>query len=155
VAAVALVTVSGIGVKTALDRNAAFARLDALLRRMWGSLPAGPAIVFFDDDMVSRLRGYQILEGSRRDVEVLHPRHLTQPRPRRLFTQAPGFDPAAGVTNADLAAAHASDAGSQALTDRLIERVNEKAPEPVILFLPRIPSIRLLEKPGTDATHRP
>jgi hypothetical protein len=153
-ATLALVVPAIAGVRTAVARNEALARFDGLLRRMWAALPPGPSFVVWDDDMASRLRAFQLLERSRPDVEVVQPRHLTHPAPRRRFVARHGFDPAAGVAPGELAAAGVDESRSATLVDAIAGRINVSSPTPVILFLPAVPSMRQLEKPDSAGVAR-
>ena len=152
--AAALLVPAVAGVRTAQSRNAALVAFDGLLRRMWTALPPGPAFVVWDDDMASRLRAFQVLEGSRAaDVEVVQPRHLTHPRPRAAFVRRHGFDPVAGI---DARAAQGDAARSAALVEAIAGRLNAAGDRPVVLFRPDVPSMRLLAPAGgPDSTAAP
>lgn len=147
VAALGLIVPAVGGVRTARARNEALARFDTLLRQMWAALPPGPAFVVWDDDMASRLRAFQVLERSRPEVEVVQPRHLTHPVPRRHFAARHGFDPAAGIAPGELDAVGRDESRSASLVDAIAGRINASSPTPVVLFLPAVPSMRQLEKP--------
>lgn len=146
-AALALAVPAAAGGRTALARNEAFARFDDRLRRMWAALPPGRAFVVWDDDMAWRLVALQVLEGRRRDVEVVQPRHLTHGVPRARFRARHGFDPVAGLAPGQLASAQGDDARSAALVDAIVMRIHEARRAPVVLFRPDVPSLRLLTGP--------
>lgn len=148
VAALALVAPAIGGWQLAQARVRAYTGLEALLRQMWAGLPPGPALVVWDDDMAARLRAFQLLDRVRPDVEVVQPRRLANPEPRRRFRAAHGFDPAAGVSFAQVAVAARDEAASPALVDSIVATINRESPLPVIVFLPQGPSLRLLRKPG-------
>jgi hypothetical protein len=146
-AAIALVFAEIHGLRVALNRRVTFERFDTLVRRMWGSLPPGPAIVVWDDDMAVRLVALQRLEGSRPDTEVIQPRHLSHPVPRARFVRVHGFDPVADLPARDTRAAQGDAKASAALVEAIVDRINRRTDVPVVLFLPEIPSLRQLEKP--------
>lgn len=79
---------------------------DRIVRAAWRSVPFDRGLVFWNNDLYARLRAYQILEGDRPGLLVLHPGVLTWAGPRRRFQEVQGFDPWNGVTptsDADLA----------------------------------------------------
>ena len=117
--------------------------LDTLLRRMWASLPDEPGFVVWDDDMAQMLRGYQLLEGDKPNLIVIAPRRLTYPHEYARFKAAYGFDPLAG-----LPAQRPGDAAAEAAMLAGIEANLNRSSLPVYEFLPRIPSLRRLNKPA-------
>ena len=145
-AALALLVPATGDVRLALERRAAYERLDDLLRRMWAALPAGPSFVVWDDDMAVRLVALQALEGSRPDVEVVAPRHLTYPAARARFRARHGFDPLAGIAPTALAGAQGDPARSAALVEAIAQRIDDAGDRPVVMFLPAVPSMRLLPR---------
>jgi hypothetical protein len=63
----------------------------------WRALPDEDAIVLWRHDMVTVLRGYQLLDGERPRLYVQDPNTLTWTGPRRAFVERFGFDPVAGL----------------------------------------------------------
>jgi hypothetical protein len=136
------------GTAIATERRDTLERFDARVRDMWSRIPAGPAFVVWDDDMAARLLIFQRLDGERPELTVVQPRWLSYPAERRRFVAAHGFDPV-----------DAGDAGSStdadAAVERVIERLRREAGQPVLLFLPQVPSLRLLPRPGPADADRP
>lgn len=142
------------GLATARQRGDSLATFDDLLRRMWNSLPPGPGFVVWDDDMASRLRGFQQLEGSRADLIVVQPRHLSHAAPRAAFRAAHGFDPLAQLppeAAAPLPGA-AGDAAARRGVESITATINTSSPLPVYVLHPEIPSLRRLTKPSADSS---
>jgi len=97
------------------------------------------AFVLWNDDMVHRLRAWQVLDGQKPGLVVINPAMLTHAWPREQFRRAHGFDPVAGPT------AGGSDSERAA-------RINEQSPLPVIEFEMKGPSVRMLRKAVADST---
>lgn len=144
---VLLVPAAG-GWQLAQARNRAYAGLETLIGQMWQGLPPGPAFVVWDDDMAVRLRSRQLVNHERPDVEIVQPRRLMNDQPRRRFVAAHGFDPTAGISITQIEAVARDEAGAQAIIDSIVAHLNAGSAQPVILFLPQVPSLRLLKKPG-------
>src|SRR6185436_6295155 len=85
--------------RVGIDRKRAYASADALIRDMWKSIPAGPGIVFWEDDMYLRLRAIQLLEHDHPELDVWHGAALDAPIARKKFAAAHGFDPLDGLTD--------------------------------------------------------
>lgn len=132
------------GVTVAQARLRAITGLDALLRRMWASLPEEPGFVVWDDDMAQMLRGYQLLEGAKPRLTVIAPRRLTYPHEYARFKAEHGLDPLAGLSGV----ARPGDAVAEEAMLAGIEANLNRSPLPVYEFLPRIPSLRRLNKPA-------
>jgi hypothetical protein len=155
-AALALVLLGAAGVGVIAGRNQALVQLDALLRGMWNAVPDQPSFLVWDDDMIWRLRASQLLEGSKPRVELVQPSWLTQPWPRKVFTRAHGFDPLADLPAGALAdAGLASHPGEDPRTLVIAEAINRHTRLPVLVFMPRVPSVRLLDKPGATRPGAP
>jgi hypothetical protein len=93
--------------------------------------------------MAPVLRGYQLLEGEKPSLTVIAPRHLTYAHEHARFTAAHRFDPLAG-----LPAQRPGDAAAEAAMLAGIEANLNRSSLPVYEFLPRIPSLRRLNKPA-------
>lgn len=99
IAALAALVVTGVsasGVRVVAERRRA-SNADMTARIAWASLPPGPAIVLWKDDHWARLRCYQLLEGSRTDLEVVNPNGLTYGPNRARFAARWGVDPVAAA----------------------------------------------------------
>ena len=110
------------------------------LRRMW-NLPAGPGFVVWDDDMASRLQGFQQLEGSRADLIVVQPRHLARarrggvPRAAYRFDPLAQLPPQAAVATAGRGGRRAAEARRQ---EAITAAINASSPLPVCVLHPEI-----------------
>lgn len=142
---VALLVWAWHGTLVATERRAVLEQFDARVRDMWSRIPAGPAYVVWDDDMAARLRILQLLDGERPELTVVQPRLLSYAAERRRFIAAHGFDPLAGV---------GAGAGADAAAEQVIEQLARQADRPVLLFLPQVPSLRLLARPGSSGAPR-
>ncbi|MBI5168106.1 MAG: DUF2723 domain-containing protein [Candidatus Eisenbacteria bacterium] len=147
----ALLLAAAPQLKAASDRNDAFASLDGLIRRMWDAIPPGEAFVVWDDDMASRLRGFQQLEDSRADLIVVQPRMLSHRAPLRRFETRHHFDPMAPI-GGDSPPADRGPLSSGQLVDAIIARINVASPLPVYTFDPSLQSLRRLTKPASDSS---
>jgi hypothetical protein len=109
---------------------------EALVHRLWASIPPGPAIVFWSDDMYPRLQLY-LLEGERPGTTVWNSTLIYSPGTRAAFARRYGFDPAEGIR---FAPREVGAANREALRDegaRAVEaRVNARTALPVIHFDP-------------------
>jgi len=137
-----------------LERKRQFIGFNHMLHDMWTSIPFDSGFVFWRDDMYVRLHEYQLFDGEKAGLEIIHPSNLTQDVGRRRFAARHGFDPLAGLV-INLPAFDAP--GRQAAVDRLFDdiehNVNRQTPLPVIHFDPAIPTVRLLKKPSSaDST---
>jgi hypothetical protein len=109
--------------------------VDQRVRALWASLPRGPCLVFWEHDLATKLRAYQLLEGSRPDVYVQNPDALTWSLSRREFERRFGFDPLAGL--APLTAAKVA---------AIPANVNRQTRLPVVLFDLEGRTLHVLEK---------
>jgi hypothetical protein len=142
--------------RTGQGRKGLWIEFDQLVRRMWATVPADSAIVFWTDDMHTKLLEYQLLRGEKPGVTVVHGLTLDAAPVREAFIRRHGFDPLAGVevpSGAGTGPA-AEDARVRELIQRIERRVNEQTPLPVIHFdpNPQRPKVRLLLKPGADSS---
>ncbi len=105
--------------------------------------------------MISRLQLLQQLEGEHPELTLVRPAHLSYPGPRRAFFERWGFDPLEGL-DALLANPVQGDTARVArLVDGIAENINRRQSLPVYLFMPQVPSVRLLRKPEAAATPAP
>lgn len=151
VAAAALLIVIAAGRTwpgVAAARAATFTSFDRLVRDMWASIPGGRAFVLYEDDQWYRLLALQQLEGSRNDLVVVDPVHFRHAAVRRAFASRNGFDPLAGFTPAPGVVA-GSDEEMEPLRAAIVDGL-ARSGEPVYVFLPELPSVRLL-RPGRGA----
>jgi hypothetical protein len=126
---------------------------DQAVHSMWTSIPVDSGLVFWPNDMYSRLHEYQWLRGEQRGLTVIHPINLVRDRPRQLFRQAFGFDPIEGVV-VTLGPDGRPSAGGElgeVYFSEVYQRINRMTNLPVILFNPAIGSVRMLRKPGAPA----
>jgi hypothetical protein len=87
-------------------RHQRLVRVEALVRAAWEQVPFRHGVIFWSNDMYTRLRAYQLLDGEKTDLYVENPGVLTWPAGRAAFRRRFGFDPLAGVAlraDADLA----------------------------------------------------
>ncbi len=137
--------------KVASDRNDTFANLDALIRRMWDAIPPGEAFVIWDDDMASRLRGLQQLEGSRADLIVVQPRMLSHRAVQQRFVSQFQFNPMTRINN-DVPQSHWSRFSGSYEVNFIVAAINARSPLPVYTFNPGLQSLRRLNKPSADSS---
>lgn len=152
-AAVLVITAAIPGVRFMLHRDAVSERADRLLRDMWHAVPARPGFLVWEDDMISRLQILQRLEGEHPELTLVRPAHLSYPGPRRAFVERWGFDPLAGLDSLLVSPVQGDTARVARLVDGIAENINRQQALPVYLFMPQVPSVRLLRKP--DATPAP
>ena len=112
---------------------------------MWQHLPTGAGFVVFDDDQVWRLRQFQWLEGSRPDLVVVHPAFTSYAAERERFERAHGLDPLAGLDLSLSTEPSEGGLGPSPRTQAFSEQLALASSLPVYLFLPQVPSIRLLD----------
>lgn len=158
-------TVLGLGtvalwvpwLRTARERAATYVKLDQALHAMWAVIPSGSTIVFWSEDMCQRLVEYQRFSHERPDVEVVNAASLIYPGRRQAFIARHGFDPIEGLEKALPAESGPGgrDARWAAATGFIEHRVNALSPLPVIHFDPSVPTVDLLDKPGTDSLAAP
>ncbi|MEO5988237.1 MAG: DUF2723 domain-containing protein [Candidatus Eisenbacteria bacterium] len=143
--AVWLIIVSVGWTRIGQQRASTYERFDDLVHRMWLSVPFEDGFVIWGDDMVHRLREYQLLRGEKPRVVALNPAQVTYPGPRAVFIKRFGFDPLAELPSLPPPV----DAPStRALFEAIATRINTASPLPVVVFDPAGPSVRLLQKPG-------
>jgi hypothetical protein len=139
------------GTGAALAERQRLVQAEALLREMWRAIPYEHGFVIWDDDMSSRLFMYQQLDHERPGLRVLSPLILLDDTARDLFARRHGFDPVAGVEAPP--GDDPRDAESERrLVLRIAQRINACTPEPVVLFLPQVPDLRVLPKSGVIPT---
>jgi hypothetical protein len=78
-------------------RHERLATIERLVHAAWAQIPFERGILFWQNDMYSRLRAYQLLGGEKTSLYVENPSLLTWPGPRAAFTRRFGFDPLEGV----------------------------------------------------------
>jgi len=122
---------------------------EEMIRSMWSAVPPGPSILFWHDDRFSMLLEYQILGGEKPAVFVTNPEVVVGDLPREQFHARFGFDPLEGLTVPAIQPG-SPDATRIRMTffGRVIRNINDRSPLPVILFLPSVPMVRQLDKPG-------
>ena len=134
-------------VRVDLERKRQFVGFNGMLHDMWTSIPFDTAFVFWRDDMYVRLHEYQVFNGEKPGLAIIHPSSLTQVVGRKRFIARYGIDPLAGL---DLSLPAVGQAGRQEAVDRLFDaiehNVNQRTALPVIHFDPAIPTVRLLRK---------
>jgi hypothetical protein len=139
--------------RTGQQRTGLYVSFDSLVRRMWDAIPADSAIVFWSNDMIAKLREYQLLEGDKPGITALHGITIYSPSIREEFYRRHGFDPVAGILIAPHSRATAAgrDSIEREAIDSAEVHVNAMTRLPVIHFDPdpAHPSMRLLIKPGT------
>ena len=126
---------------------------DQAVHSMWASIPVDSGIVFWPNDMYSRLHEYQWLRGEKRGLTVIHPINLVRERPRQVFRERFGFDPIEGVVvtlGPDGKPLAGGELGEVYFAE-VYERINRMTRLPVILFNPADGSVRMLRKPGGPA----
>ena len=113
---------------------------------MWSSVTIDQAFLLWNDDMVHRLRAWQVLDGEKPGLIVINPAMLSHAWPRQRFIDEHGFDPLGGMA-APGATAGAQRAMGADLSERVAERINEHSALPVIVFDAAGMSVRMLRKP--------
>ena len=137
------------------ERETAYLAFERRIHAMWVAVPFDSGFVFWSSDMVHRLHKYQWLDGEKPRIEAINPLTLTFDAPRAAFIHRHGFDPAdRGRLDARLSAAHPSsiDAFSQVVSEEVVTEVNAGTRLPVVRFMPEVPQMTLLDKPGADST---
>jgi hypothetical protein len=156
-AAVALLALAGLvlsipWLRTGWQRKALWTGFDQLVHQMWTAIPADSAIVFWTDDLHTKLLEYQLLRGEKPGVTVVHGLTLDTAPVREAFARRHGFDPLAGVEIPSGTGATPAEetARIREWIERIENHVNERTPLPVIHFDPdpAHPTVRLLLKPG-------
>jgi hypothetical protein len=136
----------------AVGRAEAFTKLDHLVREMWASIPREHGYVIFEDDQWYRLVAFQVLDGTKRGLTVVNPVHFRHAAVRRAFAARHGFDPLASLPPAQAMVAGTGDEMDPlraAMVDGLA-----RTGEPVFVFLPQVPSVRLLREGGVAPAAR-
>ncbi len=146
-AAMALTVLSLGWARLGAERASTYERFDGLVQRMWVSVPFEEGFVIWGDDMVHRLREYQLLRGEKPRVIVLNPAQLTYPGPHAAFLARHGFDPLAELPPLP---PPVDESSTRALFDAIATRINTASPLPVVVFDPAGPSVRLLRKPDSS-----
>jgi hypothetical protein len=138
------------------QRAGLWVSFDRQIHQMWMAIPADSAIVFWTDDLHTKLFEYQFLRGEKPGLTVVHGLTLYQEPVRNAFIRRHGFDPVAGIRISpnpqDTPAAQ--EAGYREAIDAAESNVNQLTRLPVIHFDPNParPSLRLLLKPGADSS---
>lgn len=127
-------------------RAAVFGPFDTLTRSMWDSIPHERGFVIWEDDMWFRLVGYQLLEGRHPGLVVVNPIVFRHPLARGAFRARHGVDPLAGLPPAAMAPG-GKDEELDPLRAAVVENLGRTG-EPVMVFLPQVPSVRLLREGG-------
>ncbi len=138
--------------RVAAERVSVFAKFDALTRPMWTGIPRERGFVIWEDDMSYRLVAYQLLDGLKPGLVVVNPVTFKNPLARRTFAARHGFDPAGDLPPA---AAYTEGEGPELdpLREAVVDRL-ARTGEPVLVFLPQVPSVRLLREGGSVAGAR-
>lgn len=132
-----------------LERKRQFLGFNHMLHDMWTSIPFDSGFVFWRDDMYVRLHEYQLFDGEKPGLEIIHPSNLTQVVGRRRFLARHGIDPLAGLNlNVPAVGAPGRQKAIDHLFDEIEHNINRQTPLPVIHFDPEIPTVRLLKKPS-------
>jgi hypothetical protein len=137
------------------ERGGAYLTFERRIHAMWVAVPFDSGFVLWSSDMVHRLHKYQWLDGEKPHLEAINPLTLTFDAPRAEFVRRHGFDPAdRGRIDARLSAAQPGDmdAFSRVVADEVVAEVNAGTPLPVVRFMPEVPQMTLLDKPGADST---
>ncbi len=141
--------------RTGQQRVGLFEGFDRLIHEMWRSIPADSGFVFWSEDIHCKVINYQLLDGEKPGLSVQHALLLYRPEMRVAFQRRYGFDPTAGLTpNIPKDPRLAGPAIDQAI-EAAEARVNALSPLPVFHFDPRVPTVRLLIKPGTKPEASP
>ncbi len=119
---------------------------DQRVRAMWASIPFEEGIVIYASDMHLRLVEYQTLERSKPAIDVVNPTLLRAEGPRTSFAARYGLDPVTARLTTPPAGAVSIESLSWA--DRVVFAVNERLPQPVVVFDPENETVRLLRKPA-------
>lgn len=130
-----------------------YVRFDQTVHSMWASIPVDSGLVFWPNDMYTRLHEYQWLRGEKRGLTVIHPINLVNDQPRQVFREHFGFDPIEGVLvtlGPDGNPSAGGETGEVYLSE-MYKRINRMTSLPVILFDPALGSVRMLRKPGAPA----
>ena len=157
----AAAAVAGLGVATwfwmdsAIYRKGLYEQLDERFHRTWMTLPERHAMVLWYDDMVTRLREYQLLRGEKPGLAIYSPVTLTNTYPREVFKKQWGFDPLEDVTpytqrepvHPDYDVPFDPPAIGHVLAI-MNETLARRAGMPVYYFEPEHDRIRLLPVPG-------
>jgi hypothetical protein len=141
------------------QRAGLWVSFDRLVHQMWMAIPADSAIVFWTDDMHTKLLEYQLLRGEKPGVTVVHSLTLFADPVRRSFIRRHGFDPVEGIqpSSGPRNTPAAEEARVREVVERTETRVNGLTALPVIHFDPNPahPTVRLLRKPGADSSATP
>lgn len=130
-----------------------YVAFDQTVHSMWASIPVDRGLVFWPNDMYSRLHEYQWLRGEKRGLTVIHPINLVRDRPRQVFREQFGFDPIEGVVvtlGPDGRPVAGGELGEVYFSE-VYQRINRMTSLPLILFDPATGSVRMLRKPGAPA----
>lgn len=87
--------------RRASDERARVIAVEARIRELWRSIPIERGVVFWQDDRLELLRGWQLLDGERPGLLLANPAMLTWPAPRAAFERRVGIDPLAGLALVD------------------------------------------------------
>jgi len=138
------------------QRAGLWVAFDRQVHQMWMAIQADSAIVFWSDDLHTKLLEYQFLRGEKPGLTVVHGLTLYQESVRNAFIRRHTFDPVAGIRlspNPQNTPA-AQEAGYREAIGAAESNVNRLTHLPVIHFdaTPARPSLRLLLKPGADSS---
>lgn len=140
--------------RAARERDAIHVAYEQIVHRLWSSIRADSAIVFWNDDMYPRLLNYRLLKHEKPGVDVWHGLLLYSRPVRARFEERYGFDPTAGIRFRPRAldTAAAIDSARREGLDSVEARVNALTSLPVIHFDPGVPEARVLPKPGSASS---
>lgn len=132
---------------------------DRQVHQMWMAIPADSGVVFWSDDMHTKLLEYQFLRGEKPGLTVVHGLTIYTEPVRNAFIRRHGFDPVAGIqlSSDPRNTPAAQEAGYREAIGAAEANVNQLTRLPVIHFdaNPARPSLRLLLKPGADSSAAP
>lgn len=145
-AALAVLAAGRTWPEVAAERAATFTRFDRLVHDMWAAIPREHGYVIFEDDQWYRLLAFQVLEGTKAGLTVVNPVHFRHAAVRRAFAARNGFDPLANLPPAQFAVSGTGEE-MEPLRAAMVDGL-ARSGEPVFVFLPQLPSVRLLREHG-------
>ena len=139
------------GIRTRRD----ILEFESMVRSMWAAVPADTAIVLWPDDRFIRLQEYQILHGEKPALLVLTPDMFVEDHTREQILTRFGADPLAGMTIPTLVPGSADEETlRRRFLDQVVQNVNRRVRNPVIMFDPTVPVVRRLRKPWEPPDRR-
>lgn len=145
--------------RTGQQRAGLYLSFDRLVHEMWLAIPADSGIVFWTNDMYTKLWEYQLLRGEKPGLTAVHGLTIYTEPVRLPFIRRYGFDPVAGIrlSPSTRSTPAAEDSVIREAVDSAESHVNGLTRLPVIHFDPdpARPSMRLLMKTGADTSAMP